>query len=529
VTARTPVCILLCGALLIPAAAVSPARAAEAGVEETFLSLDDCLRMALKNNLDLVSARYGPDLAEQSIEVQQSEFDVGFQADYMYSEFKNAPTQLSTVTGQIRNNVNAGVQQNLKWGGDYQAGFGTNRTEQTGGNVLAPISFFSGFNFEFNVPILRGLGNTVTTEQLVLARNDYEISQQDLELQAQATMQQLITAYWDVVAARATLEVAIQSLQRAQDLLDLNRKKVEVGTLAPIEITQAQAGVAEKEELVIIAETDLEDGEDELRRLMAIPPDDPMWNTEIKNSTRPVVEEKTIDLDQAIQTALVHRPEMLSVEQQLRNRELSERVAKKDVKHELDFKGAWGPSGASLDFPGATNPITGEVIPSSIADLGDSLRNIGNGDVYSWSAGLTYRVPIGNRAAKANFAQARIRREQSQVDVENQSQTIRVEVRKAVRAVDSGIKRIEAARANVVLQAKKLDAEQKKYENGMSTSFEVLTFQNDLADAELRQIRAHLDYINALAGLEKSKGTLLESYGLSLQMTDHSRPGRSSR
>jgi outer membrane protein TolC len=169
------------------------------------------------------------------------------------------------------------------------------------------------------------------------------------------------------------------------------------------------------------------------------------------------------------------------------------------------------------------------VIPPTSADWQESLRNIGNGDVYNWSAGLTYRVPIGNRAAKANFAQARIRRERSQVDAENQSQTIRVQVRKAVRAVDSGIKRIEAARANVTLQAKKLDAEQKKYENGMSTSFEVLTFQNDLADAELRQIRAHLDYINALAGLEKSKGTLLESYGLSLQMTDHSRPGRSSR
>jgi outer membrane protein TolC len=524
VTAKTPVCILLCAALLFPAAVVSPARAAESDLEEVYLSLDDCLRMALENNLALVSARYGPDLAEQGVATQQSEFDPGLQADYTYSEGKSAATQVSTVTGQIRNNFNLGVQQNLKFGGDYTAGFGTTRSEQTGQNVLAPISYFSGFNFVFNLPIMKGFGSTVTTEQLVLARNDYEISKQDLEVQAQRTMQELITAYWNVVAARAALDVAIQSLQRAQDLLDLNRKKVEVGTLAPIEITQAEAGVADNEEDVIIAQATLEDAEDELRRLMAIPAADPMWNQEIKNATRPVVEEQTIDLDQTIETALENRPEMISAEQRFRNTELSEKVAKKSVKHELDFQGVWGPTGASLD---EANFITGEVQVE--ADWQESMKNIGNGDVYNWSAGLVYRVPIGNRAAKANFAQARILRERSQVDLDDQSQTIRVEVRKAVRAVESGIKRIEAARANVVLQTKKLDAEQKKFDNGMSTSFQVLEFQNDLATAELSRIQAHLDYINALAELERAKGTLLESYGLSLQMSGHSRPAGSSR
>ena len=92
-----------------------------------------------------------------------------------------------------------------------------------------------------------------------------------------------------------------------------------------------------------------------------------------------------------------------------------------------------------------------------------------------------------------------------------------VEVRRAVRGVESGIKRVEAARVNVGLQQKKLDAEQKKFENGMSTSFEVLTFQNDLADAELSEIRARLDYLKALTALERSQGTLLESHGLSIR------------
>ena len=156
------------------------------------------------------------------------------------------------------------------------------------------------------------------------------------------------------------------------------------------------------------------------------------------------------------------------------------------------------------------------ILPEENADLGESIARIGNGDVYNWSARVTYSVPIGNRAAKAGYARARISREKAQTDLDNAEQTVRVEVRRAARSVESGIKRVQAARKNVELQQKKLDAEQKKFDNGMSTSFEVLTFQRDLANAELSETRARLDYIKALAAFERSKGTLLQARGLEL-------------
>jgi outer membrane protein TolC len=129
---------------------------------------------------------------------------------------------------------------------------------------------------------------------------------------------------------------------------------------------------------------------------------------------------------------------------------------------------------------------------------------------------VTYTLPIGNKAAKARHRIAELNREKGSVDVQNQEQTVRVEVRSAVREVESGVKRVAAARKNVELQEKKLEAEQKKFENGMSTSFEVLTFQNDLADAELSMIQAGLDYARSLIAFERSKGVLLESRGLTL-------------
>ena len=507
----TAACIMLC-------CAARSVAAQEGAVVE--LSLDECLRMALANNLQLVSATYGPEFALQDIETQKAAFDAGLESAYTHSESQSATTQLSSVTGNKQDRVTVGVAQLLDFGASYNAGFGITKADQTGPNVVAPTQYYSGVDLTFNMPLLKGLGSETATEALVLARNNLDISRAELERQAELIMEQVEGAYWDVVAAREALRIARLSLDRAQDLLELNRKKVEVGTLAPIEITQAEAGVASQEEGVIVAEAQLGDARDELLRLLAIPREDPRWQSEIVNSTRPVFEKQDIDVDAAIEQAMASRPDVATAEQTLTSRELSERVARRNTRHQLDFNATWSPTGASLDFAGfagSPGPPPIPPIPPHTGSLSESLSNIFNGDVYSWSAGLVYRVPFGNNAAQATYARARIGREQAETDLSNTEQTVRVDVRRTARAVDSGIKRVDAARKNVELQQKKLEAEQKKFENGMSTSFEVLTFQNDLASAELSEIRARLDYIKALAAFERAKGTLLEARGLRLE------------
>jgi outer membrane protein TolC len=375
-------------------------------------------------------------------------------------------------------------------------GFGLVRSDIGAINVVLPATYNSGFSFDFNLPLLQGFGTETNTEQLVLAENNYDISLSDLEGRAEAVLESVEGAYWDVIASAEALRVARESLERAKDLLNLNRKKVEVGTLAPIEITQAEAGVASEEEGVIVAEETRANAEDELRRLLAIPEGDPRWAMGIVATDRPDITRRTVDLDAAIKTALAERPEMIRARQNVRNLELSERVARHETRHQLDFNANYGPSGTSVE------------------GMGESVSLALQRFEYTWSTELVYTVPIGNRAAKANFAQARLAREQSEVDLQNQEQSIRVEVRRAARAVDSGFKRFEAAQANVLLQRKKLEAEQKKFDNGMSTTFQVRSFQNDLSEAELSWIRAGLDYAKGLAALEAAKGTLLEYHGL---------------
>ena len=307
------VLVLACLAVFASAGAVS---AQSSDGPEVQLSLDQCLRMALENNLELVSAKYGPSLAEQDVIVQDAAFDMGFNAEGSAEERANPAQQASTQTGFKQNWTSAGIDQRMQHGGTASVDWFLVQQDQTGPNVLAPTSFFSQLVLSYNVSLLGegnlgpGSGKTVNTERLLLAQNDLEISRYDLEQQAELTMEQVEGAYWDVVAAREAVRIAKLSLGRAQDLLDLNIKKVEVGTLAQIEITQAEAGVASQEEDVIVAEATLGDAEDELRRLLAIPAMDPMWDASIRNTTRPDFEQRQIDLDAAIEEALVSRPEV---------------------------------------------------------------------------------------------------------------------------------------------------------------------------------------------------------------------------
>ncbi len=532
---RTLIVLLVaCATLLgVGTAAQPPQKTEENGLK---LTLAECLQKALENNLDLVSARKDPEIAAQGIEVQKAPFDPTLGADATYQgQASHGPFTEADLTAvppvvsseeitarsrQLTADVNFG--QKVNFGGNYQVSWNyADSPTNSGARLFGPglLSLFDskfrsqGLVLSWNMPLLRGFGKEVNTVNILLARNNLDISWQSLSLLAQTTMEQVESAYWDLVAAREARTVAHESLDLAQQLYDLNKKKVEVGTLAPIEITQAEAGVASRQEDVIIAETNVVTAEDNLRKLMAIPKDDPAWSETILPTDTPQYEVRTVDVNASIAKALELRPEMLTARQQLRNSELSERVARHETRHSLNLTADINPTYTADASSGSLRTTTGES-PTSTVDQ----RTYAN----AWSVGLVYSFPIFNRAAKANYAIATINREKSDVAVQNTEQTIRVDVRNAARNVESGVQRVAAARANVVLQKKTLEAEQKKFENGMSTSFEVLRIQTDLSSARLAEIQAVLAYVKALADLERAQGTLLEARGLKLERA----PGR---
>lgn len=517
-SARTAVLVTI--ALL--SAPLAAAQAVDDGRTPYELTLDQALRLALENNLDLVSARLDPEIADLGVDIERANFDPLLGAGIDHSESKQEISNLFSLNESEADSIDLSWSQNLDFGGDYAVTFDTGRNAASGPLVTTDTTYGAGVDVRFNLPLLRGFGREVTRESLLLARSGLEASIEDLRREAQRVLEDTEAAYWDVLAANEALRIARLRLKRAQDLLELNRKRVEVGTLAPIEIVTAEAGVASQEEGVIQAETEILNAEDNLRVLLAVPEIDPMWDYRLVPADRPDFREVDVDVAEAIGTAMERRAEVVNARRTVRDRELSERVARNRVRPGLDLSVNVRPSGNNFEttfdagpdgIPGTPDDLT---VTESVGTTGEAVSEIPEFDNYRWAAGLTFSYPLFNRAAKASYARSQLNRQQAEVALDGQEQAIRVEVRRAVRALDSGIKRMAAARANVASQEKSLEAEQKKYENGMSTSFDVLTAQNELADAELSLIRARLDFVKAKAALERSQGTLLEARGLRL-------------
>ena len=489
------------------------------------LSLADALRAALENNLDIRVQRVNPAVAEQQIQLATAPFDPAINADYTHLEAEEEPSALGQPATVKRDSASVTWSDRLMFGGVYEVGLAAERSDAPSSFSFYNPGYSSGITASFVLPLFRNFGTEVNRLDILIAESNLAVSQQELADRVNRTLQAVEDAYWNVAAAAKAREVALQSRGLAQELLELNRRKVEVGTLAPIEITQAEAGVAEREENVILAETARRDAEDQLRALMAIPQDDPRWSKPIAAVEPVQLNYEEVDVRQRIERALSTRPELEAARRGLQTAQLSELVAKKKTKPELNLVGSVNPTGNNLidvtvlpGLDGIPNTVDDVIVPNT-GGLGESLAEIPDFTNYTWTLGAQFRYSIHNRAAKAQLAIAGLDRERAELDIASLEQSISVEVRPAARGVVSGQERIAAARKNVELQERKLDAERKKFENGMSTSFEVLTFQNDLAAAQLSLIQAAIDYQRARVELERTTGTLLDARGMRFDPT----------
>jgi outer membrane protein TolC len=513
-------------ALGLVAALAPAARGQEA--EGVTMSLAECLTRALDNNLDLALAKKDPKIADYNVTFQKAAFDpiLGLNAGHSavrtdQSNTTTVPPAAGVTTDQsarsINDTLNGTITQKLNFGATWQVRAGGSTSPPITSQVFIPTfpllysvaadrPWAWNYGINFHLPLLRGFGKAVNEAGLLVAKHNFTISHNELQRRAIVAIKSVGDAYWDLRATREAQKVAEQTLQLSQQLYDLNKKKVEVGTLAPIEITQAEANVASNVEGVIVAKQAVKNAEDALRALLAVPESDPLWGKTILPNETPMTDPTTVDQDAAIQTAYDRRTEIAEAREQVDIAKVDEAAAKNGVRHGLDLIADWARyhSQSSQSYTYTFPPQPPYSVDTTIRTTPD------------YSIQLVYSYPFGNRAAKSNYAVAKLTTEKSQISLDSVMQDVRVDVRRTSRAVESGYERVVAARKNVELQQKKLDAEQKKFDNGMSTSFEVFTFQTDLRNAQLALIQALLDYNKALSDLERAKGTLLEANGLKL-------------
>jgi len=498
--------------------------AEEGGPPPWELSLRDAVARALEENLDIQVARIDPATARETVTFQDAAFEPSVQASGTWSRQTQEPSSRFSPSNRTDKQLNATYVDPLRTGGRVEAGLFYQEMVSAyppGSDIfgLVPTTMVAGVQLTVRQPLLRNYGLRINRIAIEQARNSLGISEEQLRQRVMEVVEQVESAYWKLLGARRQLDVARASYRLAQDFLEDTRVKVEVGTLPEIEITTAEAEVADRDGNVIVAENAVRNAEDTLRALLHVPEGSPEWDRPIVPVDRPATSRVEIDLEEAIDQALARRPEVKVAELQVKNRQLDTRWRKNQVRPDLSLVGTWRATGNNYDYyrvfyqPDPTQP------PQEVwlrRDLGrsDAFSEIPDRDNSSWSLGFNLTVPIRNRRARADLARSRLAAEQARYQLEKVRQQVRVEVRQAVRDVESAFRRMASARANVVLQRKKMEAEQKRFENGLSTAFKVLQFQTDLRDAESRLISAAVDYNQALVRLLRVEGVLLDRRGI---------------
>ncbi|MFQ5793010.1 MAG: TolC family protein, partial [Acidobacteriota bacterium] len=353
-------------------------------------------------------------------------------------------------------------------------------------------------------------------QQIVVAQNGERISRHQFQAQVMDVVRDVENAYWDLVFSIEDLEVTQKSLQLARDLLRNNRIQVEVGTMAPIDVLEAEAEVAAREEAVILAEEAIQRNEDLLKRLVNDPESEDFWSVRFKPVDQPTRSDVNIDLEAAVRIALQRRPVLSQSRVELDTRSYNVRYTRNQVLPQVDLVGSLTFNGLGGDQI-VRQGFAGEILREIPGGYSDALDQVFGGDFRDWTVALNVSYPLGNSAADAAYAQARVAYRQQRAQINSQELLIAQEVRQAARQVETNRKRIDATRVARELAQRRLEAEEKKFEVGMSTSFLIVQAQRDLAQAEANELRAVIDYNKALVAFERARGTLLDKSNISVR------------
>jgi outer membrane protein TolC len=490
----------------VSAAQAAPGTQAQAQPADTAvgLSLSDATTRALERNLELSVERLNPQTFDLQIARLASVYNPTWNSNIGRQSRVQTPTSTLNggfVTQQDTNTYNTGISQALRWTGT-NINFSFNNQKQITTSTTANFNpaFTNSFSLVATQPLLRGLFIDNTRQQLRVTAINRDISEVQLRGTVATTLASVRNAYWELVYAIQSLEVARGSLTLAEKLVEDNRARVEVGTMAPLDVVQAEAETATRRQAVAQAEATWRTSELALKRLIVNGTDDPLWRASINPTDRPAFEPTPLDVEGAVRKALENRTDLEQGRRTIEANDLTLRYLRNQTLPALDLTatyGAAGIGGPQLERTGSgiTSSLTGRIIPGGYSD---AFRALTGRDFPNWNVQLNMSYPIGGSAQDASLARARVQRSQAAAQLRALELTVATDVTNAALQVENGLKRYEAATAARSLADTRLQAEQSRFDVGLSTNFFVVQAQRDLATAQNSELRALLDYRRAL-------------------------------
>jgi outer membrane protein TolC len=475
------------------------------------LDLIGAYQLALARNLNLHVGRYDIAIANSNVRGQGGIFDPTLWANINFNS-TTSPTSTILEGADVAESdtmrFGLGVNQLLPSGTELGLSWSSLRGETNSQFYFLNPRWDANLNITLTQPLLNGFGTIATRSQIIIAENYRDQATVGFEVQIIQLLANVELAYWEVVATREAIAVTEQSLELAERLLEETRQRVEVGTSAPIDMVQSEATVATRKQELIYAYNAAANAEDNLKGLLGfdLPHE---WQVKIEATDSYNADPLLPDLEESIEIALRKRPAIIQQELELERLNHNVRVARNMAMPRLDLTGSYGWGGVSGTGT-IEDPETGE--PITIREgWGDAAQQVFEFDFPRWTLGLQYSVPIGNHRAKEQLAATRYQRDRSGAQLDALKQEITRQVRFAVRALEDGAAAIDAAVASSRLAVRNLEAEQTKFDNGLSTNFQVSEIQDALASAQFAEIQARVAYRKSIATYFASTGTFLEA------------------
>lgn len=492
--------------LALPAQAQVPAAQAAASGPVRQLSMEGAISLALENNLGLRVERLNPELQDLAIAQARTVWTPNLTGS-MSTSSRTSPISgfFSGATDKLtRENfgTTVGANQVLPWGANYSVGWDTSRAKSNSVYDSPNPSLLTNLTFNFTQPLLRNLKVDSARNQLIVSKMTREVSDIELRQTVLTTVRNVKYAYWDLKASFAALQVARQSLDLAREALRNNKSKVEIGTMAPIDIVEAEAEVARRSEAVIVAEAAVKRNEDRLRTIILDSKAPDYWATHFDLTEQPAFEAKAVDVGQAVKTALEKRTDLLQSRKNIDIANTNIRYQRNQTLPDLNAQVGYGMSGqggTKLNFgAGFPPPVIGKIDEG----FGTMMNRLFANDFHNWSLSVQFSYPIGNGNAEAQLARSRLQLTQAQIQLENLELQVATSVRDVARNVETNQLRVASTQATRKLMERRMEAEQKKFAAGLSTNFLVFQSQRDLADAQYAELVALLDYNKSLVDLE---------------------------
>lgn len=475
------------------------------------IGLSEALAMSLQSNLDIQVSRFDPQIAEFGIGAATAVYEPDLRLGYTHTynktpggrdpygnEFPSRLLRNDDWSADVGNTLNGYLPSGLTYniGGSAGKSFSEELSGSAAGKTR--IDYNADALVNLRQPLLRNFLIDDARAQIKISRVAFRQSEEQLRQTINDTLLKVEQAYYNLIFARENVKVQATALELASQLLRENRKRVEVGAMAPLDEKQAESEVASTRAALIDAERQFSEQQNILKGLITDKYGD--WNAiNLDPVENLVAVPVTSDVHESWSRGLTQRPDLMQLKYALERAGITLKLRKNQLWPELDLVGSYGHS--ELSFFG----------------YDEAIGHLPRGTNPNYRYGVVLDIPLGNRAARARYKSAKADQQQSLIEYKRLEQQIMVQIDDAVKLIRSSFERVEATRAARAFAQEALSAEQKKLENGKSTSFFVLQFQRDLTVRRSEEIRALADYNNALAQLAWREGTMLQRHNIQIK------------